>query len=177
MTKFLSVIDGVLKPYYNRILYIFLFITFSVVVYYAYKKYYVSQRSGFTDVANANRNNKVVTVYMFHVDWCPHCKKALPEWELFKNKYDGKEMNGYTIEAVDIDCTNETSDVTTALNKFKIEKLRVYASAMNMLTITKYPYWDPEVNSDSFDSNIAKGNDFYTPPQPKTILLGVNINF
>ena len=63
------------------------------------------------------------------------------------------------------------------LNKFKIEKLRVYASAMNMLTITKYPYWDPEVNSDSFDSNIAKGNDFYTPPQPKTFLLGVNINF
>jgi thiol-disulfide isomerase/thioredoxin len=121
MTKFLSVIDGVLKPYYKKLLYIFLFITFSVVVYYAYKKYYVSQKSGFTDVANANRNNKVVTVYMFHVDWCPHCKKALPEWELFKNKYDGKEMNGYTIETVDIDCTNETSDVTTALNKFKIE--------------------------------------------------------
>ena len=63
------------------------------------------------------------------------------------------------------------------LNKFKIEKLRVYASAMNLLTITKYPYWDPEVNADSFDSNIAKGNDFYTPPQPKTFLLGVNINF
>ncbi len=63
------------------------------------------------------------------------------------------------------------------LSKFKIDRLRVYASALNLFTFTNYPYWDPEVNSDSFDSNIAKGNDFYTPPQPKTILFGVNIGF
>jgi len=63
------------------------------------------------------------------------------------------------------------------LSKFKLEKLRVYVSGQNLLTFTKYPYWDPEVNADDFDSNIAKGNDFYTPPQPRTILFGVNINF
>lgn len=63
------------------------------------------------------------------------------------------------------------------LKRAKIEKLRVYASGFNLLTFTKYPYWDPEVNADSFDSNIAKGNDFYTPPQPRTILFGLNLNF
>jgi TonB-linked SusC/RagA family outer membrane protein len=63
------------------------------------------------------------------------------------------------------------------LNKYKLEKVRVYVSGQNLMTFTKYPYWDPEVNADDFDSNIAKGNDFYTPPQPKTILFGVNINF
>ncbi len=63
------------------------------------------------------------------------------------------------------------------LSKFKLEKVRVYVSAQNLLTFTKYPYWDPEVNADDFDSNIAKGSDFYTPPQPKTILFGININF
>ncbi|MFM7839089.1 MAG: SusC/RagA family TonB-linked outer membrane protein, partial [Chitinophagaceae bacterium] len=41
------------------------------------------------------------------------------------------------------------------LSRLKIEKLRVYVSAQNLLTVTKYPYWDPEVNADSFDSNIA----------------------
>lgn len=61
------------------------------------------------------------------------------------------------------------------LSRFKVEKLRVYVSGQNLLTFTKYPYWDPEVNADSFDSNIAKGNDFYTPPQPRTFLFGVNI--
>jgi TonB-linked SusC/RagA family outer membrane protein len=63
------------------------------------------------------------------------------------------------------------------LRKYKIEKLRVYVSGQNLLTFTKYPYWDPEVNADSFDSNIAKGNDFYTPPQPRTLLAGINISF
>ncbi|MFN5009478.1 MAG: SusC/RagA family TonB-linked outer membrane protein [Bacteroidota bacterium] len=63
------------------------------------------------------------------------------------------------------------------LRKYKIEKLRVYLSGQNLLTFTKYPYWDPEVNADSFDSNIAKGNDFYTPPQPRTLLAGINISF
>ena len=61
------------------------------------------------------------------------------------------------------------------LSKLKIERVRIYASALNLLTFTNYPYWDPEVNADTYDSNIAKGNDFYTPPQPKTILFGINI--
>jgi hypothetical protein len=63
------------------------------------------------------------------------------------------------------------------LKRIKLEKLRIYVSGQNLLTFTKYPYWDPEVNADSFDSNIAKGNDFYTPPQPRTYLVGLNVTF
>jgi TonB-linked SusC/RagA family outer membrane protein len=62
------------------------------------------------------------------------------------------------------------------LSRYKMDKIRIYVSAQNMLTFTKYPYWDPEVNADSFDSNIAKGNDFYTPPQPRTFLFGINVS-
>lgn len=61
------------------------------------------------------------------------------------------------------------------LKKARIEKLRVYVSATNLATFTKYKGWDPEVNADSFSSNFAIGNDFYTPPMPRTILFGVNI--
>lgn len=63
------------------------------------------------------------------------------------------------------------------LSKAKLDKVRIYTSALNLLTFTDYPYWDPEVNADFQDTNVAKGNDFYTPPQPKTILFGVNIGF
>lgn len=61
--------------------------------------------------------------------------------------------------------------------KIKIEKIRLYVSALNLMTFTDYPLWDPEVNWDDADSNISKGNDFYTPPQPRTILFGINVNF
>ncbi|MBL7857199.1 MAG: TonB-dependent receptor [Cyclobacteriaceae bacterium] len=64
------------------------------------------------------------------------------------------------------------------LKAIKLQSARLYVSGQNLLTFTKdYPLWDPEVNADSFDSNISKGNDFYTPPQPRTILFGVNIGF
>lgn len=69
---------------------------------------------------------------------------------------------------------NFTPKIVKAL---RMDKLRVYASAYNLLTITQYPYWDPEVNADDFDSNIAKGNDFYTAPQPRTFLFGINVTF
>ncbi len=61
--------------------------------------------------------------------------------------------------------------------RVKIDRVRVYFSAMNLATFTKYKGWDPEVNSDTFTSNFAQGNDFYTPPQPRTLLFGVNIGF
>lgn len=61
------------------------------------------------------------------------------------------------------------------LDKINVSRVRVYVSALNLLTITNYPLWDPEVNADSFTTNFAIGNDFYTPPQPKTILFGFNI--
>lgn len=64
------------------------------------------------------------------------------------------------------------------VKRAKLDRVRLYVSALNLLTFTNnYPLWDPEVNADSFDSNIAKGNDFYTPPQPKTILFGINVGF
>jgi TonB-dependent starch-binding outer membrane protein SusC len=64
----------------------------------------------------------------------------------------------------------------TVLSKLKIDRVRIYVTGQNLLTFTNdYPLWDPEVNADSFDSNIAKGIDFYTPPQPRTLLFGINI--
>lgn len=64
---------------------------------------------------------------------------------------------------------------TNLVKKAKLEKVRIYMSAMNLATFTKYKGWDPEVSSDSFSSNFAIGNDFYTPPQPRTILFGINL--
>jgi thiol-disulfide isomerase/thioredoxin len=52
----------------------------------------------------------VVAVYFFHVDWCPHCIKAQPEWDSFQKQYDNKEMGGYLVRCYDIDCTEDNGD-------------------------------------------------------------------
>jgi hypothetical protein len=63
------------------------------------------------------------------------------------------------------------------LSKISLTKMRIYVSGQNLLTFTDYTMWDPEVNSDSFESNVTQGTDFYSAPQPKTITFGVNIGF
>ena len=63
----------------------------------------------------------------------------------------------------------------TLLTKMHLEKLRVYIRAQNLFTITKYKGWDPEVNADYQASNINQGVDFYSAPQLKTIVFGLNI--
>lgn len=63
------------------------------------------------------------------------------------------------------------------IGKANLRSVRVYVTGQNLLTFTKYSGWDPEVNSDDFSSNIGLGYDFYSTPQAKTILFGLNVGF
>jgi TonB-linked SusC/RagA family outer membrane protein len=61
------------------------------------------------------------------------------------------------------------------LRKAKIERVRIYARAQNLFTFTKYKGWDPEVTTDWMVSNINQGIDFYSAPQIKSIVFGINV--
>jgi hypothetical protein len=61
------------------------------------------------------------------------------------------------------------------LNKLKLNRLRVFATGLNLATFTKYKGWDPEVNSDYQSTNINQGVDFYSAPQARVISFGINI--
>lgn len=63
------------------------------------------------------------------------------------------------------------------ISKVKLSNVRLYVTGQNLLTFTKYSGWDPEVNADDVVTNIALGYDFYTTPQAKTIMGGLNISF
>ncbi|WP_017731328.1 SusC/RagA family TonB-linked outer membrane protein [Nafulsella turpanensis] len=63
------------------------------------------------------------------------------------------------------------------LNRYEIDRLRIFLSGQNLLTFTGYEGWDPEVNTDYLASNIFLGNDFYAAPQARTVTLGVKFGF
>lgn len=48
-----------------------------------------------------------------------------------------------------------------------VNKLRIYVSAINLLTFTKYSGYDPESRSDTSRS----GHYFYSAPPAKTVTL------
>ena len=61
------------------------------------------------------------------------------------------------------------------LEKFKIQKVRLYVSAQNILTFTKYPGFDPEVNYKGAGSTLNQGLDYASYPNAKSFTVGLNI--
>lgn len=92
--------------------------------YYAYKHYSDSKtafKANRENVPIDQNSNKIATIMLFYVDWCPHCKTAKPEWETLRAQYDGKSINGYTMSFVEHNCTNESDEVSQLMDKYNIE--------------------------------------------------------
>ncbi|GIQ57331.1 SusC/RagA family TonB-linked outer membrane protein [Flavobacterium collinsii] len=59
-----------------------------------------------------------------------------------------------------------------------MSSLRVYLTAVNLLTLTNYKGSDPESRRDDISkANPNIGQEFYSAPPARTIAMGVNINF
>jgi len=54
---------------------------------------------------------------------------------------------------------------------------QIYFSGQNLLTITSYPWWDPEVNSKGGSNSINQGIDYYSYPTAKGFTIGVKLSF
>lgn len=64
-----------------------------------------------------------------------------------------------------------------SFTKGTVKSLRIYVSAQNILTFTKYTGYDPEVGNRTPNSSLTNGIDFAVYPQPKAFQAGVQVNF
>jgi TonB-linked SusC/RagA family outer membrane protein len=65
-----------------------------------------------------------------------------------------------------------------SLTKGIVSNFRIYVSAQNILTFTKYTGYDPEVgNRAPGSSSLTNGIDYAVYPQPKVYQIGINANF
>jgi hypothetical protein len=68
------------------------------------------------------------------------------------------------------------------LQSYNIENIRFYVTGINLLTLTDYIGYDPEVSSANFIGsssayNVVQGVDMYTTPQPASITFGIHASF
>ncbi|RIV27261.1 TonB-dependent receptor [Fibrisoma montanum] len=54
---------------------------------------------------------------------------------------------------------------------------QVFASGQNLLTFTRYSWWDPETNSQGGANSIGQGIDHYSYPTSKAVTFGVRVGF
>jgi thiol-disulfide isomerase/thioredoxin len=96
-----------------------------LILYYGYsflsKKYSVGYKANSEHIPVDGVSSNEAELLLFSANWCPICKRAAPEWEEVKNEYKGKTVNGYTIVFTDVDCTNESPNITKLMDQYKIE--------------------------------------------------------
>jgi len=63
-----------------------------------------------------------------------------------------------------------------ALKVSSIDKIRIYATGLNLWTWTNYSGYDPEVNQNA-QHNVLKGIDSDAYPSARTYLVGINLTF
>jgi thiol-disulfide isomerase/thioredoxin len=115
---------------------------FSLVGYYAYTRYFKSKENmtsnDFNDVANMGDNTNIAQIYFFHAQWCPHCKKAYPEWTSFATSTNRQVINGYLVECIEVDCTEDNGAVDhtiVGINPTPVQK----AELIHKFNINSYP--------------------------------------
>jgi TonB-dependent starch-binding outer membrane protein SusC len=58
-----------------------------------------------------------------------------------------------------------------------IRSLRFYVSGQNLLTVTNYSWFDPEVNASGGSASTTLGLDWYSYPTSKSVTLGIRAGF
>jgi len=58
-----------------------------------------------------------------------------------------------------------------------LRSAQIYVSGQNLLTLTNYSWWDPEVNSRGGANSTAQGIDWNSYPTAKATTVGVRIGF
>ncbi|MWB93592.1 SusC/RagA family TonB-linked outer membrane protein [Flavobacterium sp. GA093] len=79
----------------------------------------------------------------------------------------------FRIKSLTIGC--DLVKLTGNLNYFS--KFRLYVAANNLYTFTKYQGMDPEIGFGNVNQSWAKGVDVGFYPQPRTYMMGLNVNF
>lgn len=54
---------------------------------------------------------------------------------------------------------------------------QIYVSGQNLLTFTKYSWWDPETNSQGGANSLGQGIDHYSYPTSKSVTTGIRVGF
>jgi len=79
----------------------------------------------------------------------------------------------FRIKSVTLGC-----DLTKLTDNLKFfSKFRFYVAANNLFTFTNYQGMDPEIGFGNANQSWAKGIDVGFYPQPRTYMLGLNVNF
>ncbi len=104
----------------NIIITIVTIVLLTVVAMYAYKTYikpmlapvYVPNKEFVEEGVEGGEADFI----FFYVNWCPHCKSAMPAWDSVKTRYNERKINNTTVYFREVDCEKNEEEA----DKYKV---------------------------------------------------------
>jgi TonB-linked SusC/RagA family outer membrane protein len=97
-----------------------------------------------------------------------------------RKSYDGTNMSGSLLyKGTFVNFQNISLGYTVPqaiVEKLKLARLRIYATAINALYITKFPGYNPEANFQG-NNSLSQGINRESYPMSRSISIGVNLSF
>jgi TonB-linked SusC/RagA family outer membrane protein len=130
--------------------------------------------AGLATDPDSKDNNKLKEVMNF---WSPYHKTNSQVRANFNDPNDNNRISSFFVEnASFMRIKNLQVGYTIPdrlVNSLNIKKLRIYVSATNLLTFTRYRGYDPEIGS---KANLDFGVDYGTYPLPRTFMAGIQLD-
>ncbi len=144
---------------------------------------------------HGSQGNHLLNMTRMNLEWS-HTTEALNRWTPTNTKTDiprngfyyskyGGYINDHFIENASFLRVKNITLGYTLPQKIKfLKSCRIYVIAENVLTITGYSGWDPEVDTKGYETggsgqtaNAGAGLDFNAYPSMKSYSIGVNVTF
>ena len=96
-----------------------LFTTLLLIIYNKYITTFISQKHVLNNefINKTDKNTEILILY-FYTEWCPYCKKSMPEIDKFEEYIKGENAsNNYIITLTKIDCDKDS----TLADKYKVD--------------------------------------------------------
>ena len=121
--------------------------------------------------------NKNILPAAYHEAWRPNRETNTYPRILFTEEGWGAITDRIVEDGSYFRITNLTVGYDVPVKKIKsIESLHLYFTASNLLTITGYSGYDPNVTSFMYDGTIV-GVDWNPFPNTRTFVFGLNLSF
>ena len=79
-----------------------LVITSLAIYWFLFRKN--SEEEGLENPGDSDAKSSNAEVIFFYTAWCPYCKKARPEWDKFKQRWNEQSLSGATVLISEVDC-------------------------------------------------------------------------
>lgn len=115
-------------------------------------------------------------VFLNH--WSPSNPNA--KYPIISNSVNARLSNRYVEDGSYVRLKNIQLAYNVPLAKWGVnwvKNVQLYASGQNLLTLTNYSWWDPEVNSNGGAKATSQGIDFYSYPVAKSVTFGLRAGF